>query len=223
MNLPLSAILLLSAAVLAAPSAPGGPQSPDRHQMVAGWQIDDVADPREDDPHRRAIRMRREGQDWSVQYVFVESAMSAETRSHEVNFGPCYQSQDEPDWGGSATEQAQMARTSLLTSIAHATQSCDHATDIAPAAIDGFDQAFAAALVWDRERIAQIDPLRAEQMSREDAAADAPGLVGAQNSANVEMNTSMDDMTMDTNVADDTSMDTNMTMDPESNASAPPK
>ena len=51
-----STILLMSATLLAsATAAPGAPQSPDRHQVVAGWQIDDVADPREDDPSQARL------------------------------------------------------------------------------------------------------------------------------------------------------------------------
>src|SRR3954468_24481766 len=91
MNVQLSAFALLSAAFSAdAALAPSSSQPPDRHQSVAGWQIEDVADGEDYDPMRRAIRLRREGPDWQIDYAFVEGALSVEpSRNAHVTIGFC--------------------------------------------------------------------------------------------------------------------------------------
>ena len=198
------------------PQRPVAPQPPDRHQFVAGWQIEDLADPSGEDPYRRTIRMRRQGEDWSVRFEFVEGAVAASTeRNREANVGNCAQGHGGPDWGGSAADQARDAREDLARLIADAQRSCDRTTDITSAALAGFDAAFAVAFAWDRERIALLAPLRPGDE------AEASSARNEASAASAEMDPAMDDMYMDSNALD-MSMDMNSgadVMSSEMNAS----
>ncbi|HEY5713368.1 MAG TPA: hypothetical protein VIT38_15845 [Allosphingosinicella sp.] len=233
MKMPLIVLLLLSTAGLAdVPRGPSAPQPPDRHRFVAGWQIEDVADPSGEDPYRRSIRMRRQGEDWSVQFEFVEGAVAvSQSRNHEANVAQCSQSHGGPDWGGTAADQARDARADLSRLLAHAQRSCERNSDITAAALTGFDEAFAVALAWDRERIALLAPFRA----RDDAAGTPGGPAGDDGmTSTAEINASKDDMSMDMNAgadmsmdmnasADDVSTEMNATTDADGNSTDPPK
>jgi hypothetical protein len=172
MNVQLSAIALLSAAFSSAAAlAPASSQPPDRHRSVAGWQIEDVADGEDYDPMRRAIRLRREGPDWQIDYAFVEGAVPVEpSRNAHVTIGSCNEQYGNSEREGATVARARAARTRLLALIAAARQGCQRSTDVAADALAGFEEAFAAADAWDRERNAALAPLRAAAEAAEESA-----------------------------------------------------
>jgi hypothetical protein len=204
MNFPLSTLLLLSAAGLAAPPSAPAPtpvQPPDRHQMVAGWEVEDVAHPWGHDPMRRAIGLRHRGEHWSVEYQFIEGTGSWDpSRDANISLGPCASADSTSDDEPPGPEQARDARARLLALIATARRRCERTDDVAPEMLAGFDEAFAAALAWARERVAVLAPLRTPQETADDA------MAAGADAGNMDA---------------DMSMDTNMTMDINMSGSAP--
>jgi len=192
MNVQLSAFALLLAAFSAgAAFAPASSQPPDRHQSVAGWQIEDVAEGEDYDPMRRAIRLRREGPDWQIEFAFVEGAVSVEpSRNVHVTIGSCNEQYGNSEREGATAARAREVRIRLLALLAAAQHRCPQSTDVAAEALAGFDQAYAAADAWDRERIAALAPFRAAADAAE-AAAGASEQPGAADPMDTAMETNM--------------------------------
>jgi hypothetical protein len=206
MNFPLPTLLLLSAAGLAAPPsapAPAPVQPPGRHQIVAGWEIEDVAHPWGHDAMRRAIGLRHRGEHWSVEYQFIEGTGSwVPGRDANISIGSCAAADSVSDDDPAHVEHAGEARARLLALIATAKRRCGRTDDIATEMLAGLDEAFAAAESWDRERVAALAPLRTPDVATDEGGAGA-------DDAQVDAA----DMSMDTNM----NMDTDLTVDVDMN------
>jgi hypothetical protein len=185
-----AAALALAAIAAAQPGSPG----PDPREEVAGWAIDEVADPTEYEPDRRSARMtRRIGGD-SLDYQLYPETYWAD--GYDVRINGCFGSRG-IDVPGEMTlaERASRTRAAIAAEIDGLRRVCDLPAGAGQALLEGFEAAF-PALAARRERLlaeraAQEERYIAQNMIEMDAAEAAAG--GAMEAANNAMLCEMPD------------------------------
>lgn len=125
-----------------------------RRTEIAGWQVEDVAEPQDGNPGHRVVRMSRAFDGGSIELIFETGSQSRTPwqLSHGVNLGDsnhvCSSGSGTTLEGGSPAERARQARTAVMSQIEEAAQRCEQAPDQAAAALAGFDAAFALLSGW---------------------------------------------------------------------------
>lgn len=157
----LSLIGLAGAAVLIAQPAPE--QAPDRSVEVNGWRLEDIAQPDEDDPLRRLIRMTRTNGSEELSFDVDVSGQAPEgwgnnsfaaSGSNGNRF--CNASGPVMAETGPPEERAQRVRAVLARELGELERQCRSAAGSMAHYLDGFEGGFALLSAWHNERQAEV-------------------------------------------------------------------
>jgi hypothetical protein len=161
---PLGLLSILAAAGLAtaALAVTQTRTASDQRRQVSGWVIEDIAEPTDDDPTRRVIRMTRQvgGQRLAYEVAFFDSGFVGEDGS-EATSGNCSQSllplESQP--AGLQARSAASARAALARELARFETFCGLPSGGASILLDSFEEGFAVLSTWRRQRLAEYDEM----------------------------------------------------------------
>lgn len=152
---------LAGAAMLIAQPAPE--PAPDRSVEVNGWRVEDIAQPSEDDPLRRIIRMTRTNGSEELSFDVDISGQAPEgwgnnsfaaSGSNGDRF--CNASGPVMAETGPPEERAQRVRTVLARELGELERQCRSAAGTMAHYLDGFEGGFALLSAWHNERQAEV-------------------------------------------------------------------
>ncbi len=129
-------------------------REPDRRASVAGWTVEDVAEPGDFEPDRRVVRMIREAGNTRVAYeVYPDSEASAGGFDAQTQ-GGCF-SIHGLDVEAEGPGRASAVRAALANALEGHKQVCAEGGFEVPDMLGGFEAAFARLSEWRDFRVAE--------------------------------------------------------------------
>ncbi|HTU12575.1 MAG TPA: hypothetical protein VMG08_16920 [Allosphingosinicella sp.] len=164
---PVRLLSILAAAGLAtAAFAVAQPRAaPDQRRQVSGWLVEDIAEPGDDDPDRRVVRMTRQVGEQRLVYDYVLSGggFSGEDGYEARSGGGCFQSLPlAPLPGWRQMRNAAQARAAIARELPAFERVCGLAPGSATVLLGSFEDGFAVLSAWRQQRLAAYDAMAAE-------------------------------------------------------------
>lgn len=211
----------LAATVSAAMLVQDDEVRPDRSETVAGWRIDDIPQPTEDDPVARLIRITREGENREISYEirlsgYGGTGWTSTMYSAEMGWenSGCNRSGPAAVETGAPAQRPARVRGVLVRELGRLESACHAPAGTTAPLLDGFEAAFARLSEWHGERLAEIEAWAAagnmagysgdnDMSMYMDTNMDTDMETGSDMGAMADMNaTYADDMSMDANAMD---------------------
>lgn len=215
--LPLIAVA--GAAMLMAQEPP--PAAPDRSVEVNGWRVEDVAEPSDDDPGHRVIRMTRGGDYETLVFTVAVSGYRLDgwgDNMFEANAthdgGSCGNGGSVMAETGPPEERAARVRAVLARELGNLERQCGAPRGALQGRLEGFEGGFALLSAWYSERQAELRAVAASAYDETNAAYAYDNAIYYEDGMTMDTNMSMDAGVYDDSYANAT-VDMNYSEDPE--------
>jgi hypothetical protein len=146
------------AAIASAALGQAAPNAGDRRETVAGWAIEDIANPQDFDSGARALKMARETSRYTIFITFdLDSRAAMPVGAFDVDLtstdgSNCTIGGGAEELDAAVGKDGAGIRTFLLNRYADTARQCNMPPDAGAEALAGFEQAYALLATWRDQR-----------------------------------------------------------------------